>query len=85
MSSPPRTVSAKKISNKTYAAAASPTRPMVPAVARLSLENTPPPVVTTEPFPPLPKASTETSPLGKYSCKDSVSLILLIYSFHLHT
>ena len=53
-----------KASSKSYAAACSP-RPIVPAVARLSLENSPPPKLTTEPFPPLSSGNKKTSPLGK--------------------
>ena len=37
--------------SKTYAAAATPPRPIVLAVARLSLESTPPATLNTEPFP----------------------------------
>ena len=58
-------LSPSKNTPKSYAAAASPPRPIVPAVARLSLESTPPLAITTESFPPLPVAAKKTSPLGK--------------------
>ena len=70
---------------KTYAAAASPPRPIMPAVARLSLENSPPPTITMETFPPLSKPNPTTSPLGLHnlniclmSCEKS---ILCPYSY----
>lgn len=72
MSSP---TTPNKNAPKSYAAAVSPPRPIVPAVARLSLENTPPLAITTEAFPPLSAATKKTSPLGKK--RKSTPLILL--------
>ena len=64
MSASPSTTP-EKAAKKTYAAVASPPRSSIPAVARLSVTKKAQTVISTEPFPPLPKATTAVSPLGK--------------------